>query len=425
MSIHCLSKMVREAGNLKSGRNFIVRLLWISVLVLMLWTFSWTLILTYRFSQDLPARYIAGLSAIHWTGTKYFLFSAALLIVHFITGVVVGVWIYILQPGDRMAVFTSIFLITFGTANSFIPAKEYLTVIENSPVYYEVPYITAGLLSYSMLAIFFALFPNGKFTPGWMKPVAIYGFVYTFLWNLYPETFGSFTGTIGILSLVSVIFMFSASFYAQVWRYRNYSSPVQKQQTKWFVFGLILTFLIVLLPSASLLAIVDKYPGDPVRSVLFDLLITLFNTAFILWPLTIGIAILRYRLWDIDVFIRRTLQYTVLSGTLALVYFGFVVIIQSAFNGIVGEGYDQIVIVFSTLALAALVSPLKQRIQEVIDKRFFRTKYDADLIMNGFSALVRDEIDLDTLSISLMQTMEEAVQPEVLSLWLRPVRKEK
>jgi hypothetical protein len=136
-------------------------------------------------------------------------------------------------------------------------------------------------------------------------------------------------------------------------------------------------------------------------------------------PLTIGIAVLRYRLWDIDVLINRTLVYGTLTALLAFIYVGLVLTLQFLLRGLFNQT-NTIVLVASTLAIAALFQPLRRRIQQVIDRRFFRRKYDAAQILAAFSARLRsrDDIDLSTLTDDLLAIVEETLQPAHVSLWL-------
>ena len=138
-------------------------------------------------------------------------------------------------------------------------------------------------------------------------------------------------------------------------------------------------------------------------------------------PIAVGFAILRYRLYEIDLIINRTLVYGALTTALALVYFGGVATIQAIFRALTGQGEQgQLAVVVSTLLIAALFNPLRRRIQSFIDRRFYRRKYDAAKTLEAFSAKLRDETDLDALSEDLTSVVRETMQPSHVSLWLRP-----
>jgi hypothetical protein len=136
-------------------------------------------------------------------------------------------------------------------------------------------------------------------------------------------------------------------------------------------------------------------------------------------PIAIGVAILRYRLYEIDLLINRTLVYGALTATLVAVYVGSIVVLQSLVRTLTGQK-SQLAIVVSTLVVAALFNPLRRRIQGFIDRRFYRRKYDAAKTLKTFSAKLRDETDLDALSDDLVGVVRETMQPAHVSLWLRP-----
>ena len=159
-------------------------------------------------------------------------------------------------------------------------------------------------------------------------------------------------------------------------------------------------------------------PGSPLW---LDLVAYEALLSFVAIPITVGFAILKYRLYDIDLIINRTLVYGALTGTLALVYVGSVVSLQYAFHALTGqEEQPQLAIVVSTLVIAALFNPLRRRIQCFIDRRFYRKKYDARKTLEAFSARLRDETDLDALKNELVGVVTETMQPAHVSLWLRP-----
>jgi hypothetical protein len=146
-----------------------------------------------------------------------------------------------------------------------------------------------------------------------------------------------------------------------------------------------------------------------------------FSLSFLLIPLSISVAVLRSRLFDVDVLINRTLVYAILSATLAGLYFGGIVLLQRVFAGLTGqEKLPQLAVVASTLAIATLFDPLRRRIQDLIDRRFYRRKYDAAKTLEAFSSKLRNETDLGALSDDLISVIGETVQPKHTSLWLRP-----
>jgi hypothetical protein len=188
---------------------------------------------------------------------------------------------------------------------------------------------------------------------------------------------------------------------------------VERQQLKWLAYAaatLPVGIILIIIPGA-----IDTPPWFEWAGVAF------FVAAGAGIPISMGIAILRYRLYDIDVVINRTLVYGSLTAMLALVYFGGVTATQAIFETLTGqEQQSQLAIVASTLVIAALFNPLRRRIQGFIDRRFYRRKYDAAKILEAFSAKLRDETDLDALNDELVGVVRETMQPAHVSVWLHP-----
>jgi hypothetical protein len=161
--------------------------------------------------------------------------------------------------------------------------------------------------------------------------------------------------------------------------------------------------------------------GLPPKPWWFDLLFSVAVLGFAGVPVAIGCAVLKYRLYDIDIVINRALVYGSLTATLLALYFGGIATTQVVFRALTGqEQQPQLAVVISTLAIAALFNPLRRRIQSFIDRRFYRRKYDARKTLEEFSARLREETDLETLNKDLAGVIEETLRPAHVSLWLRP-----
>jgi hypothetical protein len=203
-------------------------------------------------------------------------------------------------------------------------------------------------------------------------------------------------------------------------RYRRSGGEV-REQIKWLTFAAsfmgVVYFggLIIQLLFAS-----DSPTTNGTQPLWVSLLQNLMMLSFAGVPTAVGFAILKYRLYDIDIIINRALVYGSLTVMFALVYFGGVTLTQSVFQTLTGQGkLPQLAIVASTLVIAALFNPLRRRIQSFIDRRFYRRKYDAAKTLQRFSAKLRDETDLDSLNVELVTVARETMQPEHVSLWLR------
>lgn len=275
-------------------------------------------------------------------------------------------------------------------------------------------YLTIGSILWPSYLLFLYLFPNGRAAPRWTR------------WLVAPILLLhlglQFVGVVATLQgkpiddrLIAVFMVVLAGFPiilgCQVFRYLRVSSPVERAQTKWFVAGFALFFVI----------------GEIVRAITQSVLLAddsgfvtdLNNLSALFIPASLVIAILRYRLWDIDVIINRALVYAALTGTLAVVYLGLVVVLQQLVRALTGDTQSEVVTVISTLAIAALFQPLRRRLQQIIDRRFYRRKYDAAKMLEAFSARLRAETDLEQLRDDTLAVVQEALEPAHVSLWLR------
>ena len=198
---------------------------------------------------------------------------------------------------------------------------------------------------------------------------------------------------LGFLSVVSLVFRFRAG------------SPQQRQQLKWFMYPAALLVLVVLLEGP-----LERLLGAEISELFFTF-------AILLLPLGTGIGILKYRLFDIDVVINRTLVYLTLTAILVGTYLSIVVVLQQILADVTTD--SDLAVAASTLAVAGLFRPLRSRVQAFIDHRFYRRKYDARLTLETFTSRLRDEIDLDHLALALTGAVRETMQPAHVSVWFR------
>src|SRR5688572_18207578 len=213
-----------------------------------------------------------------------------------------------------------------------------------------------------------------------------------------------------------------ASVISLVIRYRR-SRGEERQQIKWIAFAASFVGLLYLIAMVCAFIFPSEAWFQAGSPLWLDLLGYAALSSFTLVPVAIGFAVLRYRLYEIDIIINRTLVYGALTVTLVAVYVGSVLSIQYAFRGLTGSE-SQLAIVASTLLIAALFNPLRRRVQNFIDHSFYRRKYDAARTLEVFSAKLRDERDIDTLNSELLSTVRKTMQPEHVTLWLRePERK--
>jgi hypothetical protein len=263
---------------------------------------------------------------------------------------------------------------------------------------------------------FLYLFPHGRFYPRWAFIPLILSIV---IFEIFAQVFsGDILGPAWLdailFPIVIVIVFFPV--ILQIFRYRNNSTPTERQQSKWLLLGILLLITGFPVWFTFFGGGVEFAPG-PAR-LIASLGGWLANMLFVVaLPVTMAIAISRYRLWDIDLVVRRTLQYGILTGLLVLTYFSGVVFFQRILSPLTGSNNSPFVIVLSTLGIAALFNPLRTRIQNFIDRRFYRKKYDAEKALAQFAATARDEVELEKLTAALLGVVDETMQPENVSIW--------
>jgi hypothetical protein len=319
---------------------------------------------------------------------------------------------------DPMGILMAFMMILFGL--NFMVESD-ASFYQLHPDYLPVQNITSALPTIPIVLLIF-LFPDGRFVPRWNRfivlAITLVAILDPLILKVVPVApSGQFSMVLTITVLIGVLFGVGS----QIYRFRNISNSAQRQQTKWVIFG-FLSLLVPIVGWTIFFEILTLPPGIP-KLIVHTLIYGVMAVFLFFFPLSFVIAIMRYRLWDIDLLIRRTLVYSILTGTLVFVYFGTVVVVQTAVNSLSGqEQSTQLTIALSTLLIAALFNPLR-RVQAFIDRRFYRRSYNAQQVLAQFAASARDQVELEQLTQSIHHSIEEALQPATVSIWLGQDRK--
>jgi len=350
---------------------------------------------------------VQDLQAVGLSLDFYARYNVLLTFIFLFVSLAVGTVIFWRRSQDRVALLASFALILF-------PITVNNVNLVTLPHTWQLPVQCLQFLGQVCAGLFFYLFPSGHFVPRWIRWVAIALIAYWAVDIFLPASLFSDS----LLSFALFLGLEASQVGVQVYRYRRVSTPLQRQQTKWVIFGItvglggvLVEFVVVYVPLIFVSSI-------HIGALAWMLFFTIQAFLTLLFPLSIGIAMLRSRLWDIDRLINRTLVYGTLTASLALLYFGLIFALQSLFQGVFKQN-NAVAIVVSTLVIYALFQPLRHRIQQFIDRRFYRSKYDAAKTLEAFSATLRNEVDLGQLREHLLNVVQETMQPAHVSLWLR------
>jgi hypothetical protein len=367
-------------------------------------------------NSEVPATALRGLRETGISLGDYAAFSVGVEILCKLVWISIATLLFVFRSRDRMALLVSFFLLTFGTATLLTNGTDALAAAH--PAWWVVArglQVTGEVFS----VLFLLTFPDGRFVPRWTPVVAVVFLMFQIPGDLFPGELPMGPRFLNAAIFTAGAFVFFGSvatmLASQVYRYRRVSGPEQRRQTRWVVFGTTLAIATLIVVYGSIFLTT----GDPEDSALLVLVVgSLIPLVMLLIPLSVFVAIFRSGLFDIDLVINRALVYTTLTASLALVYLGAVAGLQRLVSPLAGEG-NQLVIVASTLLIAALFNPLRRRIQHVIDRRFFRKRDDASQTLEAYSAKLRNETNLDSLSGELVDVVRETMQPDHASLWLR------
>ena len=396
----------------------LARVAWAGYAALILLVFLIALPVRYEQQLQDPYSLIPSLDLLGFTIEFFAVYGTTLDILMAVGFFSIATLTYWRKAADWMVLLVSLTLLSFPIA--ILPVSTALA--EVNPAWNYLVLFLRGL-GFLFLGLTLYLFPNGRVVPPAARWVIILWIVYPLLWPFFPgiippAAFTDISTSGDGFRLVLIVLLYGSGIIFQVYRYIRVSTQGERQQTKWVVYGMGMSTVIFIVLTFSLVLTPALQGRGPAFTVFLLIAIPLTLLGFLLLPLTIAIAISRERLWDIDVLIRRTIVYGVLTALLVLIYFGTVTLLQNLLSAVSGQ-QSPVVIVISTLLIAALFNPLRRRIQDLIDRRFYRSKYDAEAALTSFSHSTRDEVDLENLSHALLRVVEETVKPESVSVWLK------
>jgi hypothetical protein len=325
-----------------------------------------------------------------------------------LTYVALGLLILWHRSEDWVALFISLALVVWGV--TFTHSMNALPVANPR---WLLPVASMRFLGAALITLFFYVFPDGRFVPAWARWLAVVWIVSQVPAYFWPASALDFNYWPSWLYYGASVWFLGVMVGLQVYRYHEVSSAAQRRQTKWVVYGIglaLATYLVVLLAGF----VTPARPG----TAGYVLYAGALNASLLPVPISIGIAVLRDNLYDIDVIINRSLIYGALTSTVVSLYTCCVFAIGWLARGLMGQQDGSLEVVLSTLGVAALVQPLRQRIQRGIDRRFYRRRYNAARALEAFGGATRHEVDLERLGAELVSVVDRTMEPAHVSVLL-------
>jgi hypothetical protein len=401
---------------LRGRRLIVARVAWIVVVALLVAFFLAMLPAYYTLHQTV----CTGATCAIWQPTPdsaqaieklglslstYATFTLALTLASAFLCFAIGAVIFWRRSDDWMALLVAVGVVALGTVNV-------TAVLQASYSPWQVLAIVLDVLGDGFFFLAWSLFPNGRFVPRWTRWLLPCWVVSGMIFLIFRDV--PFVYLVHNLVFLAVIILLVI---AQVYRYHYASSPLQCQQTKWVIFGICVAAIIVVGLRIPALIFPSLWQAGSFYRLISE---PAYIVVVLIVPICLGIAILRYRLYDIDIIIHRTLIYSTLTVLLAMIYEVSVFTLQSLTSSLTFIRGNQLAIVASAFLIGGLFKPLHDRIRAQIDRRFYRRKYDAAKTVAAFSATIRDEVDLNQLCAKLVAVVDETMQPAHVSLWLSP-----
>jgi hypothetical protein len=320
----------------------------------------------------------------------------------------VGIVIFMRKRADWMGLLVALTLMLVGAS---VPTNQNVLA-------WRWPTLVVNFLGVVALFLVFCLFPNGRFVPSWLRWLPLLYVVLSAV-DFFPTLPLGLATWLEPVHVVLLFGCYAVLAWSQIYRYRYVSTATERHQTKWVLVGALATIVGEFIYWVASLVVPGLEPPASLYQLLFSPISAIVLILFI--PISFAIAILRFRLYDINVLINRALVYGTLTLALLIVYVVSVLLFHTLLQVVIRQSSPPAVVI-STLLIAALFQPLRLRVQSVIDRRFYRRKYDAVRAIEEFSNSLQTEVELQDLSTQLLSVVHETVAPGHASLWLVQVK---
>lgn len=402
-----------SAKRLKGHWLTIARVAWLAFFTLAVLVLLLAIPSRWQELKNPSSAFLASLDALGWSLGGFAVFSLITELLFIGVYLFVGLFIFMRRSDDAMALFTSLMLVAFGVGNQTITPTIGALGAGVFAIFGYVAWVTFTQFPY--------LFPSGQYVPRWTRIPAVIWFLLVIPWNFMVGTALDPTTWPPVLFLPLFVFLWATFVISQVYRYTRVSNAVQRQQTKWVMFAFVMTVAILVLisvvlfqfESTSTFSLYSTEAETPQTLLLKTLTFSFFRLAFLLLPIAFAISILRYRLWDIDIIIRRTLVYVPLTAILAGIFAASISLTQRFFVSLTGQQSDAAT-VLTTLIVVAAFEPVKSWLQKIVERRFKEVP-NPTKSLNAFSGQVKSEmgvIDPRRITRRLLDEAMTAFEPK-------------
>lgn len=364
---------------------------------------------------EVPPAVRHAFAALHLSISFYVWYNLVLNVLFAIGFATVAMVLFWRISHDPLALFVSLALLVFGLG-AFEDGFLFSGLPSASPGWWLLVAALA-LMGEMAFGIFIVIFPDGRFVPRWTRllvPVLALWWIPNIFFPGSPFDFATWPGVAYFGGWAVLLGIMGIS---QIYRYRSVSTPAQRLQTKWVVFGFVAAAVGYFAGQLVVYFLASPSLTSPVAVLANFIGYILAYAGILMIPITIAIAMLRHHLFDIDVIIRRTLIYGIVTATLGTIYAILSIVLQASFEAVTQQT-SALAVVASTLAIAALFQPVRSRVQTVVDHRFYRRKFDAARTVAEFGQTLRSRVDLAQLTRDLLMVADETMQPGHVSLWL-------